>query len=235
MTDDKLVAAVCGGDDDAFGLLFGRYHERITAYVARIVGDPHHAQEVAQDAFVSALHRMRESGQHIVFKPWIYRIAHNAAVDHLRARSRRGIHVDFDAVEAAGARPDRLTTTHCAPEGVMEAKQAIEDLRGAFGGLSGAHHEILVLRELEGLSYDEIGERLGMSRAQVESTLFRARRRLETEYVELASGARCEAVQAVLGRGEIGLGVREQTRVQRHLSHFRQCRREAKLALTAAA
>ena len=75
------------------------------------------------------------------------------------------------------------------------SKQQLDDLCGAFGGLSESHHRVLVLRELEGLSYAEIGERIGMTRAMVESTLFRARRRLSEEYEELASGRRCAQVQ----------------------------------------
>ena len=78
-----------------------------------------------------------------------------------------------------------------APDDAVAAKQELDQLCGAFGGLSDAHHEILLLRELEGLSYREIGDRMGMSRPAVESTLFRARRRLTEEYDELVSGARC--------------------------------------------
>jgi RNA polymerase sigma factor (sigma-70 family) len=234
LTDEKLVAAVCGGDDEAFARLFGRYHERITAYVGRMVGDRDHAQELAQEAFVSALHRLRESGEGIAFKPWIYRIAHNAAIDHLRSVTRRGVHIEFDNVEAAGVASERYASTMHGPEAAVETRQSIENLQGAFGGLSSTHHELLVLRELEGLSYDEIGERLGMSRSQVESTLFRARRRLEAEYEELASGARCEAVRDILERGSAASGIREERRVAQHLAHCRSCRRDAHQALVAA-
>ena len=84
------------------------------------------------------------------------------------------------------------------PDAAVAAKQELDHLCGAFGGLSETHHEILVLRELEGLSYREIGERMGMSRPAVESTLFRARRRLTEEYDELVSGARCLRIQAII-------------------------------------
>ena len=88
-----------------------------------------------------------------------------------------------------------------APDAAIESKQRLDDLCGAFGGLSESHHRVLVLRELEGLSYREIGERLGMTRAMVESTLFRARRRLSEEYEELASGRRCARVQSLIAAG----------------------------------
>ena len=84
------------------------------------------------------------------------------------------------------------------PDAAVDAKQQLDHLCGAFGGLSESHHEILVLRELEGLSYREIGERMGLSRPGVESTLFRARRRLTEEYDELVSGQRCVRIQAII-------------------------------------
>ena len=90
------------------------------------------------------------------------------------------------------------------------------------------HHEILVLRELEGLSYQEIGRRMGMSRPAVESTLFRARRRLTEEYDDIVSGARCLRIQGIIVTAvETRLGTRDTRRLARHLAHCQPCRREA--------
>lgn len=228
--DEALVAAVRRGDDAAFEHLFRRYHSRVTGYVARMVGCPEHAQEIVQEAFISALRRLRETEQAIVFKAWIYGIARNGAIDFLRARSRRGPEVDFGIVEEFAGASSGLSAP--APEAAMERKQSIDDLQGAFGGLSETHHQILVLRELEGLSYDQLGERLGMSRSQVESTLFRARRRLEEEYGELVSGERCRRVQELLERDSVG--IRDERRIERHLSHCVGCRRAAHRAPLAA-
>ena len=231
--DETLVAAVRRGDDTAFEHLFRRYHSRVTGYVTRMVGCPEHAQEIVQEAFISALRRLRETEQGIVFKAWIYGIARNGAIDHLRARSRRGPEVDFGNVEEFVEPTGRLAAP--APEAAVERKQSIDDLQGAFGGLSETHHQILVMRELEGLSYDQLGERMGMSRSQVESTLFRARRRLEEEYSELVSGERCRRVQDLLERDSVG--VRDERRIERHLSHCHPCRqraRQAELATMAA-
>jgi hypothetical protein len=105
---------------------------------------------------------------------------------------------------------------------------SLESLQGAFGGLSEAHHQILVMRELEGLSYREIGERLGMSRPSVESTLFRARRRLSEEYEELISGARCQQIQSIIAGADAGhVGTRDERKMARHVSHCQPCRRAA--------
>src|SRR5205814_4088821 len=125
----------------------------------------------------------------------------------------------------------RLVTTGPTPDAAVDQKMSLDHLCGAFGGLSEAHHEILVMRELEGLSYREIGERLGMSRPAVESTLFRARRRLTEEYDELVSGRRCQRVQGIIATAAEGmLGARDERRLARHLSYCQGCRREARLA-----
>jgi RNA polymerase sigma factor (sigma-70 family) len=234
VADTELVAAVRRGDDAAFEELYRRYQQRVTGYVTRMVGCREHAEEIAQEAFISALRRLRETEQAIAFKAWIYGIARNGAIDHLRARSRRGTEVGYDHVEAFIDTLQPLSAP--APEAAMETKQTLTDLQGALGGLSDTHHRILVMRELEGLTYDQLGERLGLSRSQVESTLFRARRRLEEEYSELVSGERCQRVQMILAKREDGaVGVRDQRRVERHLSHCHPCRRTARQAALVAA
>ena len=228
--DAGLVAATRRGDDAAFEELYRRYHSRVCAYVARMVGCREHAQEVAQEAFISALRRLRCTDQPIVFKAWIYGIARNGAIDHLRARSRRGPEVGYDHVEEFVEPTGALAAP--APEAAVDAKQSLADLQGAFVGLSEAHHQILVMRELEGLSYDQLGERMGMSRSQVESTLFRARRRLEEEYTELVTGERCRRVQELLERDSVG--IRDERRIERHLSHCVGCRKAARRTKIAA-
>jgi RNA polymerase sigma factor (sigma-70 family) len=229
--DGDLVRRVRGGDDRAFEQLYQRYHRRITGYIQGMVHDHARAEDVAQDVFVSALRRMRETDRPIAFKPWIYEIAKNACIDQFR-RSRRAEEVSYDSDEGMGAADyGRMVSGDAAPESRLESKQRLEDLRGAFGGLSEAHHQILVMRELEGLSYREIGERLGMSRPSVESTLFRARRRLTEEYEELVSGARCQRIQAIIAGAETAVvGARDERRLARHVSHCQPCRRQARLA-----
>ena len=123
------------------------------------------------------------------------------------------------------------------PEVAVESKQKLDDLCGALRGLSELHYRILVLRELEGLSYREIGVRLEMPRPTVESTLFRARRRVAEEYQELISGRRCERTRALIDGFQAQtlprLGIRERRRLVRHLAYCHTCRRHAVLARSA--
>jgi len=227
-TDAQLVAAVRRGDDRAFEGLYERYSRRIWGYVQGMVCDHARAEDITQDVFFSALRRMRQTERPIAFKPWIYEIARNACIDQFR-RSKRAEEISFDA-EVALADGDHCGLASLAPEPdvAVDAKQQLDHLCGAFGGLSEAHHRILVLRELVGLSYREIGEQMGLSRPAVESTLFRARKRLGEEYDELVSGRRCERVQGILAAAAEGmLGVRDKRRMARHISHCQQCRRRA--------
>jgi len=161
-TDDlDLVAGVRARDDRAFELLFLRYQPRIAAYVRGMVHDPGRAEDITQEVFMSALRRMRETDREIAFKPWIYEIAKNACIDSFR-RSRCRDEISFDAQDALGADDvARLAHPGATPDSIIEGKVALDHLCGAFGGLSQTHHEILVMREFEGLSYCEISERLG--------------------------------------------------------------------------
>jgi RNA polymerase sigma factor (sigma-70 family) len=219
---------VRAGDDRAFEQLYLRYQRRIGAYVYGMVHDHGRAEDITQDVFMSALRRMRATDVRIAFKPWIYEIAKNACIDAFR-RSRRAEEISYDADD--GGDRLHLVSNGPTPDAAVDTRMSLDHLRGAFGGLSEAHHQILVMRELEGLSYRQIGERLGMSRPSVESTLFRARRRLSEEYEELVSGERCQRIQAIIAGATDGrVGTRDENKMARHVSHCQPCRRAALVA-----
>src|SRR4051812_27758609 len=94
--DDQLVAGTRAGSDEAFEVLVRRYQDRIAAYARGIVSDHSRAEDIAQDVFVSALRSLRSSDRDVAFKPWVYEIAKNACIDHLR-RARRGSEVSIDS------------------------------------------------------------------------------------------------------------------------------------------
>ena len=126
-----------------------------------MVHDHGRAEDITQDVFISALRRMRATDARIAFKPWIYEIAKNACIDAFR-RSKRAEEVSYDVED--GAERLHLMSNGPTPDAAVDTRMSLDHLRGAFGGLSEAHHQILVMRELEGLSYRQIGEKLGMSR-----------------------------------------------------------------------
>jgi RNA polymerase sigma factor (sigma-70 family) len=227
-TDRDLVEAVRAGDDCAFEELYRRYQPRIAAFVRRKVGDPARAEDIAQDVFFSALRRLRATDAEIDFKPWVFQIASNAAIDHWR-RTSRAEEISVDADEGM-RQSDRVRLTGAAgPDSVLVDKERFEHLRGAFDELSDMHTRILVMREFEGLSYREIAEQLDVSRGSVESTLFRARRRLESEYEDISEGRRCVAMRGVIARISEGVGgKREVGRLARHARRCHVCRRRAR-------
>jgi RNA polymerase sigma factor (sigma-70 family) len=230
-SDQDLVRDTRAGDDRAFGCLYDRYWRPIASYAYSTVHDHTRAEDITQDAFISALRAIRETDRPIRFKPWIYEIARNACIDHFR-RAKRVEGLSYDSDDALDRR--RLVTTASTPETALEIKQQLNDLCGAFGGLSERHQEILLLREFEGFSYSEIGGRMGLSPGGVESTLFRARRRLNEEYNDLASGRRCLSIHATIAAAaESMLGAADRLRMKRHLSHCRSCRSHARFALVA--
>jgi RNA polymerase sigma factor (sigma-70 family) len=226
-SDCDLVEAVRDGDDSAFEELYRRYHDRIAAYVRRKVRDPARAEDLAQDAFFSALRRIRATDSEIAFKPWIFEIARNATIDHWR-RTSRAEEVSVEADELRPSDRGRLIGS-AGPDSVLVDKERFDHLRGAFDELSDVHTRILVMRELEGLSYREIAEKLDLSRASVESALFRARRRLESEYADISEGRRCVAMRTVMARLAEGLrDKRDETRLARHARRCHVCRRRAR-------
>jgi RNA polymerase sigma factor (sigma-70 family) len=188
-SDEQLIKAVRRGNDHAFEQLYRRYSAAIARFVASRVRDRGRAEDLVQEIFLSALRRLRATETTISFRPWIFEIAKNAAIDHYRRTSRTeevSIHAD-DALRPA----DQLRLVggaHARPENAVLHKERFDQLRSAFAELSDSHHRVLVLRELEGRSYREIAQTMDMTRPAVESALFRARRRLQQEY------ARAEAV-----------------------------------------
>jgi RNA polymerase sigma factor (sigma-70 family) len=232
-TEHELLAATRAGDDRAFEELYSRYQQRISTFVLSKVGDHGRAEDIAQDVFISALRRLRSSDQRIAFKPWIYEIAKNACIDEFRRGARsHEVPLEEDGQVLIDRQP-ALSVSN-TPVVAMESRQRLDDLCGAFGGLSPSHHRLLVMRELEGMSYDEIGDRLDMTRQMVESGLFRARRKLTEEYEELASGQRCEQVQTAIEAGTMrsvaSLGLRQRRTFARHLAHCQSCRHVALMA-----
>src|SRR4051812_570969 len=222
--DARLAVAASQGDDEAFGVLYERYAPRIGAYLTRLLDDEHLAQDLTHEVFVSALSRLRTALPPIAAGAGLYRTARNASIDvHRPAQAVR-------RAALAGASEQRPSVSReSRHEAAAEVRQWLEQLRDVLGGLSETHRTVLVLRELEGLSNREIGDRLGISRPAVEGLLFRARAKLRSEYDELVSGRRCELVQVALDRARDGtrLGVRDLELAARHVRGCAQCRRHA--------
>lgn len=225
--DEHLIKAAREGSDEALEALYRRYQGRITAYVRGIVGDHGRTEDLVQETFISAFNGLRATDREIVFKPWIYQIARNACIDQLR-RLKRAEEVSIDSEDFKPSEEGRLAQAAPSTDAAVSQREEMEVLKQAFGGLPPSQHEALVMRELEGLSYAEIGGRMRISPAAVESMLFRARRGLKDEYEDIATGERCRRMQGLMASLAEGLGgSRDRRALARHVQDCSLCRHEA--------
>ena len=180
MDDAEAIRRTRAGESDAFGFLVDRYGTRIARLVRGFVRNEEDARDVAQDAFLKAFARLDRFDGRSSFYTWLYRIAANTAMDHNKKVRRRPPALPLET--ARGEDDDRPHADPPAPgpspvEGASRAEMR-ERIDEALEGLPAAYREVIVLRELEGLSYDDIARALRVSRGTVESRLFRARERL---------------------------------------------------------
>ncbi len=191
MDDAEAIRRVRAGEADAFGVLVDRYGARIARLVRGFVRNEEDARDVAQDAFLKAFARLHRFDGRSSFYTWLYRIAANTAMDHNKKVRRRPPALRLEP--AGGEEGDRAAADPPAPgpspvEGAArsELRRRIDE---ALDTLPDAYREVIVLRELEGLSYEDIARALRVSRGTVESRLFRAREALRGRLAHLKGDA----------------------------------------------
>lgn len=184
--DPILVARSQQGDLAAFDVLVTRHRSRVFGQIVAMVRNEADAWDLAQDAFFKAWKALPKFEGNSAFSTWIYRIAHNTTLDWLRARKIQG-HSEFnEAVEshvAAGA----TTTPHGEgrPDDRMAQTELGRRIHSALAELSPEHRAVVLLREVDGRSYEEIAEIAGCSLGTVMSRLFYARKKLQTLLVDV--------------------------------------------------
>lgn len=171
MNDDaQLVEATLGGDRCAYGGLVERYQDRLISAVTRFLGSREDAHDVVQEAFVQAYLKLDSFRGASAFYTWLYRIAFNLAMSH--ARRRRVTHSLDAARDGFGSEP--MDTADGPDAGLLRDERAAL-VHAALARLDDEFRQVVVLRELEGSSYDEIAEILDVPIGTVRSRLFRAR------------------------------------------------------------
>ena len=169
--DAPLIAATLAGDTAAFGRLVGLYQDRLYNSLSRVVGED--AADIVQDAFVQAYVKLDTFRGSAAFYTWLYRIAFNLAMSHTR-RSRKMVSLDGVKTDWGSEPMDG----NAAPDaGILRREQA-ELVQAGLEALSIEYRQILVLREIEGCSYEQIAEILELPIGTVRSRLFRARLQL---------------------------------------------------------
>jgi RNA polymerase sigma-70 factor, ECF subfamily len=172
LDDSQLVQRATRGELSAFEHLVDRHRPVVIRVAARIVGSDE-AEDVSQDAFLRAFHRLDRFRGDAPFRSWLLRITHNAALDHLARRRAEPVDPEtLDTGEPSAARP---------PADRLEVRERIERLERKLRGLSPQHRVVLVLRDAEGLTYEEIADITETPLGSVKARLHRARR----EFVEM--------------------------------------------------
>ena len=187
--DLSLVSRARAGDDGAFQALVVRYQRKVYAVALGIVRDTDTAWDVAQEAFVRAHGHLAELEGNEAFQKWLLRITSHLAIDSVR-RERRSLKDAVDDVNEAdlvdGGEGILSTPLGLDPADNLLRRELARRMADALHQLPEIHREILVLRELEGLSYEELAERLGIQKGTVMSRLFHARKKMQGLLAEYA-------------------------------------------------
>ncbi|MDB5313750.1 MAG: sigW 10 [Gemmataceae bacterium] len=175
MSDDdrRLIAECLGGRRDAFGDLVSRYQARLYNAALRLVDNPEDAADVAQDAFLNAYQSLHTFKGDAEFFTWLYRIAFNTAIS-LKRKKRAVVSLDASMNGDHGLEPDD-PSEYTRPGVALERTEEEGLLHAALTRLSGEHRDVLVMKDIEGMKYEEIAEILGVPIGTIRSRLHRAR------------------------------------------------------------
>lgn len=176
--DRQLVERAARGDREAFGALVQRHQDRVFNLSYQVVRNREDALDVAQEAFVKAFASLSSFKGDASFTTWMHRIVVNLAIDCLRRR-RRGDATSYDDRVAVPEEGDVGPAARENPETTLGARQVRSLLSRGLEALPPTHRAVLVLREIEGLTYEEIARAVGCNVGTVMSRLFYARRKLQ--------------------------------------------------------
>src|SRR4051812_34447839 len=205
-SDERLVSIAKDGDERAFEVLYERHSPAILRYCRSLLRSTQEAEDVKQEVFVLAISALRRGAEPDAFRPWLYRVAHNASMSHLRMR--RPVLVADNGV---------LVGPVAAAEAVQHHREELRQLLDDIGTLPDVQRGALLLREMDGFSYEQVGEVLGLPLSTVRASIFRARRTLQG--LAEARDADCEVIQSELSE----LADRRGRRGRHITSHLTVC------------
>jgi len=182
VSDRELVATAVNGVEGSFEELVRRYQRPISAYVYRMVGNYESALDLTQEIFIKVYSSLKRYRAEFKFSTWIYKIAHNSAVDHLRRNSTR------EQSLVMGPEGDQfdlpLESGSLSPEQESERKERRVEVESVVRALPANYRELIILRHSQDLSYEEIVDVTGLPLGTVKNRLFRAREMMRQQFVE---------------------------------------------------
>jgi len=183
--DKELVVRVQQGDKSAYDLLVIKYQHKIIQLVNRYVKDPSEAQDVAQETFIKAYRALGNFRGDSAFYTWLYRIAINTAKNYLVARARRGFDVQVDVQDAEQIENAPQLQGMETPERLLLNQEIVEVIKAAIDKLPEEMRIAIMLREFEGMSYEEIALAMDCPVGTVRSRIFRAREAIDNKLTPL--------------------------------------------------
>jgi len=185
VADSRLVERVQQGDRAAFDLLVLKYQHRVIKLVSRFVNDPAEAEDVAQEAFIKAYRAVYSFRGDSAFYTWLYRIAINTAKNALVSNRRRPVDFNLDMQDSEQYDWQSRLHESDTPEGILLTDEIRDTVQQAIEHLPEELRTAIVLRELEGLSYEEIAQAMDCPVGTVRSRIFRAREAIDVQLAPL--------------------------------------------------
>ena len=182
ITDGELITRAMSGRADGFEELVKRYQRPITSYVFRMLGDYESSLDVTQEVFIKVYNALHKYSSEYKFSTWLYRIAHNAAIDHMRRNSVSA--QSLEAENADGSYQLQIESRRPSPEQDHERTEWRAEIEAVVSLLPAAYRELILLRHSRDLSYDEIAEVTGLPLGTVKNRLFRAREMMRTIFID---------------------------------------------------
>ncbi len=182
IADSELVARAVVGREESFEELVRRYQRPIAAYVYRMVGDYDAALDLTQEVFIKVYGSLARYRSEFKFSTWIYKIAHNAAIDHLRRSTTRDQSLTTEVDGATFELP--IKSQKPTPEQESERRERRAEIEAVVSQLPHAYKELILLRHSHDLSYDEIAEVTNLPLGTVKNRLFRAREMMREQFVQ---------------------------------------------------
>ncbi|HHC71281.1 MAG TPA: RNA polymerase sigma factor RpoE [Thiotrichales bacterium] len=179
IADSELVRRVQAGDKAAFDLLVRKYQHKIVKLISRYIHDPSEAQDVAQETFLKAYRALPRFRGDSAFYTWLYRIAINTAKNHLVAQDRRPRESGIDVSEAENYESGGLLRHGDTPERELLKDEIEKTIHEAIDQLPDELKTAITLREMEGMSYEEIAQTMNCPVGTVRSRIFRAREAID--------------------------------------------------------
>lgn len=182
LTDIDLIDKAIDGREDGFEELVRRYQRQITGYVYRMLNNYDASLDVTQEVFIKVFNSLDKYSSDYKFSTWLYRIAHNAAIDHMRRNSVTQQSLDVETKN--GTYQLQIESNQPNPEQIRERTEWRSEIESVVKCLPSVYRELIVLRHGQDLSYDEIAEVTQLPLGTVKNRLFRAREMMREIFVE---------------------------------------------------